>query len=335
MVPDAEGDVADRPRKSMDPLIEWQVPTVYDDTPTFLAVPHCPSADDLPGADVALLGTPYHGVAPVARTYSSTVMMPIALRQYSVKYAGYLPELDVDVLESLQLVDCGDVPVGMRMELPAALEMVSEAVGEILDAGCLPLVLGGSDILPCLGSAMALSARAEGTVGTLSLDAHGDNLPGHLGQRYSGATWGARMLELPHLRPENHVQLGMRGPRNFRDQVRWFQEAGSRLYTMGEIRRRGMAAVTEEALAIVHHKADMALLTIDYDVLDIGCAPGLDEPYGLSVPELLQLMYEAGRSGFDGVGLGWIPAPEPALYAIVIYSILYFLAGEAERKGKL
>lgn len=326
--------MADSPRKSMDPLSQWLVPTVYEDTPTFLAVPGLSSAQDLRAADVAILGTPYQGVAPVARKYNNTIMTPIALRQYSVKYAGYLPELDVDVLESLRLVDCGDVPVGMRLELPQALQLVAERIGELLDAGCLAVVLGGSDILPCLGSAMAVSARSQGTVGTLSLDAHGDNLPDHLGARWSGATWGARMLELPHVDPRNHVQLGMRGPRNFREQVEWFRAAGSRLYTMGEVRKRGIAAVTEEALAIVHRQADRAVLTIDFDVLDIGCAPGLDEPYGLTVPELLHLMHEAGKSGFDAVGVGWIPAPEPGLFAIVIYALLYFLAGEAERRGR-
>jgi agmatinase len=313
--------------------MRWEVPTVYGDTPTFLAVPHCTTQQDLKEADVAILGTPYQGVAPVARAYNSTIMIPIALRQYSVKYGGYLPELDVDIFDALTVVDYGDVPIGMRMDIPQALDMVAEKVGEILDAGCLPIVLGGSDILASLGTAMAVSRRAGGDVGTLSLDAHGDNLPDHEGTQWSGATWGARMVELPWMAPQKHVQLGMRGPRNFREQVIWFEEAGSRLYTMGEIRDRGIEEVTEEAISIVSSETDGMVLTVDYDVLDVGCAPGLDEPYGLYVPELLHLMYEAGKAGVDALGLGWIPAPEPALFAIVIYSVLYMLAGEAERRG--
>ncbi len=320
-------------RQSMDPLLRWEVPMLYADTPTFLAVPRCTTPEELNGVDVAIIGTPYQGVAPVARKYNNTVLIPIELRQYSVKYGGYLPELDCDVFAKLRIVDYGDVPVGMRMDLEEALAMVMERVGEVLAAGAIPIVIGGSDILPCLGTAMAVSAQAHGDIGTLSLDAHGDNLPGHLGARYSGATWVARMLELEHVSPGQHVQLGMRGPRNFRDQLRWFAESGSRLYTMREVRERGMAAVTEEALRFAHRDTEGVILTIDFDVLDIGCAPGLDEPYGLTVPELLHFMYETGKSGVRAAGVGWIPAPEPGLFAITIYSLLYLLAGEAARRG--
>ncbi|MGC9358561.1 MAG: arginase family protein, partial [Anaerolineae bacterium] len=178
------------------------------------------------------------------------------------------------------------------------------------------------------------SERAEGEVGTLSLDAHGDNLPEHLGNLWSGATWGARMMELPHVKSEKHVQLGMRGPRNFREQVEWFQEGGSRLITMRELRQRPLDEIVAEALDFVHDGTDKVVLTVDYDVLDLSCSPGLDEPYGLYVPELLQLMYEAGKRGVDAMAIGWIPAPEPGLFAIVIYSILYLLAGEVERRGE-
>jgi arginase family enzyme len=321
-------------REAMDPLMHWDVPRIYPDTPTFLAIPHVTSPEGLAGADVAIVGTPYQGVAPVARTYNNTIMTPIALRQYSVKYGGYLPELDLDVFERLRVVDYGDVKVGMRAAIPEALEQVADRVGEILDAGVVPIVLGGSDILSSLGGAMAVSARASGKIGTLSLDAHGDNLPEHEGERFSGATWVARMLELPHLAPEKHVQVGMRGPRNIAEQVKWFRDAGSRLYTMGEIRKRGVDLVTEEALSTLYEGTDGAYLTVDYDVMDIGCAPGLDEPYGLTVPELLHLMFQVGKRGVRGFGIGWIPAPEPGLFAIVIYSVLHLLAGMSLQEGR-
>ncbi|OGO68544.1 MAG: hypothetical protein A2Z37_05310 [Chloroflexi bacterium RBG_19FT_COMBO_62_14] len=321
-------------REAMDPLMRWEIPTIYPDTPTFLAIPHVTTPEGLAGVDVAIVGTPYQGVAPVARSYNNTVMTPIALRQYSVKYGGYLPELDLDVFDRLRVVDYGDVSVGMRAPLPEALQQVGDRVGEVLDAGVVPILLGGSDILSSLGGALAVSARAKGRIGSLSLDAHGDNLPEHGGERYSGATWVARMLELPQFAPEKHVQLGMRGPRNIQQQVKWFREAGSRLYTMGEIRKRGIEAVTNESLHTLYEGTEDVYLTVDYDVMDLSCAPGLDEPYGLSVPELLHLMHEVGKRGVRAFGIGWIPAPEPGLFAIVIYSVLYLLAGMSLQEGR-
>ena len=163
-----------------------------------------------------------------------------------------------------------------------------------------------------------------------SLDAHGDNLKEHLGALWSGACWVARTFELEHVNPAKHVQLGMRGPRNFKDQVGWFREAGARLITMGEVRMKGIEAITAESLAIVRRDAEKLVLTVDYDVMDLGCAPGLDEPYGLYVPELLHLMYEVGKAGVDSMAVGWIPAAEPGQFAIVILSLLYMLAGMIE-----
>ena len=71
-------------------------------------------------------------------------------------------------------------------------------------------------------------------------------------------------------------------------------------------------------------------MNIDFDVLDLGCAPGLDEPLGLTVGELLQLTYQVGKSGIDGFDVGWIPNAVAPLHWITVYAILYLLAGLIE-----
>jgi hypothetical protein len=75
------------------------------------------------------------------------------------------------------------------------------------------------------------------------------------------------------------------------------------------------------------------VLNIDYDVLDLGAAPGLDEPLGISVAELLTLALEIGKSKFTAFSIEWMVSPIAPIYHIVTYSILYSLAGLAMRRS--
>jgi arginase family enzyme len=321
-------------RKSMDPLLKWEVPLLYADTPTFLGVPLARTPGDLEGADVALIGAPFEGAPGVARTYSYSLLSPLNLRKDSVKYGGYLPELDLDIFEHLRIVDYGDAAIPVRSEVQAAIASVEKKIEEVLAAGCLPVVIGGTEICASYGLASALSRVSRKGVGVLTLDAHGDNLPDHLGNRWCGATWIARMAELEKVKMACHVHLGMRGPRNMKEQVAWFKEKGTTLYTYREIQTKGLESIAAEILEIIHRETDKTFMSIDFDVLDIGCAPGLDEPLGLSVNDLLKLALEMGRGGVQGLTLGWIPSPHPALHWIATYTLLYFLAGLILRNKK-
>ncbi|MDP6619983.1 MAG: hypothetical protein QGG90_11180, partial [Nitrospinota bacterium] len=94
-------------RKAMDPIHHSTLPCVYADVPTFLAVPLARSPADLQRADAAVVGAPYQGVPGPGRVYRDSRMTPLRLRQDSIKYGGYLPELGIDVFEHLRLVDYG------------------------------------------------------------------------------------------------------------------------------------------------------------------------------------------------------------------------------------
>ncbi|MGI6553332.1 MAG: arginase family protein [Bacillota bacterium] len=317
-------------RKSMDPLFEWNVPMLYPDTPTFLGVPLAQEPADLEGVDVAIIGVPFEGTPGVARSYSNSLLTPINLRKDSVKYGGYLPELDLDIFEHLKVVDYGDAPICVRGDVKSSIASVQSKVADVLAAGALPVVLGGTEICAAYGLVSALAEHSKIAVGALTLDAHGDNLEEHLGERWCSATWIARMAELPKVRMDRHVHLGMRGPRNFKEQVVWFREKGTTLYTAREIKDKGITQICHEITERIHRDTDKVFMNIDFDVLDLGCAPGLDEPLGLTVGELLQLTYQVGKSGIDGFDVGWIPNAVAPLHWITVYAILYLLAGLIE-----
>src|SRR5579884_2640760 len=99
------------PRKPSDPVAQMLVPRLYGSTPTLFGAPLAEGPEDLRGADVAFFGVPWRAPTPDSRmgaaaaNYEGTLLTPAQFRANSLKYGGYLPELDVDVFEHLKLVD--------------------------------------------------------------------------------------------------------------------------------------------------------------------------------------------------------------------------------------
>ena len=284
--------------------------------------------EDLQGADVVIVGAPYEGAAGVARTYSQNLLTPINLRKDSIKYGGYLPEFDIDVFEQLNIVDYGDASVPVRARPQEAIEAVSNKIYDVLQADAIPIVIGGIEV----GASYPLIKELSkidylNNIGCITFDAHGDNLDSHKGELFSGATWLARMAELEGINMENHTHIGMRGPRNFKEQITWFREQGTRLITSHEFKEKGRNAIIEEISKTSILNTDGVFVSIDYDVLDIGCAPGLDEPMGLSVEDLLYLLKKIGEENGKALSLGWLPTSNKPLHWIAVWTILYFLAG--------
>jgi agmatinase len=81
---------------------------------------------------------------------------------------------DVDLIDRMGLVDCGDAPVVVG-NLNRTHELVQEAIEAILVAGAIPIAVGGDHSLVVPG-ARALSAHlgADKKMGYLQIDAHLD-----------------------------------------------------------------------------------------------------------------------------------------------------------------
>lgn len=324
----------------MDKYQKILVPTVYGDVPTFLGVPMAKGKKELKGADAAILGVPSQGAEMlVGREIGINMLDSMRLRKASLKYGSFLPELDLDVFDKIKLVDYGDVtgfyPMSQN-DLLNHFKLAEKKISEILEAGCLPLVIGAHPYIV----AKTLGDVGEGKVGILHLDAHGDNMEVHEGSKWSLACWVARVSEIKNVEMRNFVQIGMRGPRNFKEQVKWHREKGSTIYTYRDIEERGMKRIAGEAIKTAMDGTDHLFLNVDFDVLDLGAAPGLDEPLGITTADLLKLVHEVGKNKVTAFNVEWIPTPawEPyqppawPLYWIVTWTILYLLAGVASAK---
>ncbi len=322
-------------RKSMDPYIKLSVPIVYGDCPTFLAVPLAKSKEDLKGADAAIIGgsrlgygaSPWRsdlGLMFSNRAHLGPHYAPIIdserLRKASLKYGGYLPELDIDVFEHIKLVDYGDVtsisPIITPEDSVRATERTMKKVGDVLDADCIPITIVSNPYL----TVKAVADRTKDKVGVIALDAHGDNAPG---------AWVEAVSEIANVDMTKYVQIGMRGPRNYKEQLGWYKDKNSRVFTYWEIKKMGMEALAEEAVRIASDGTDNTILIIDFDVLDLGAAEGLDEPLGISVAELCILALRVGKNDISAFAIESIPSPVAPIYHIVTLSTLYLMAGLA------
>ena len=265
----------------------------YVGLPTFIHAPFASTQSDLQkmAVDVAIIGAPVDmGVInrPGAR------FGPRAIRQ--ADYLGgpnddyYHMELDVYPTQVLKVVDFGDANCP-----PSSLELSHEAVmakvAEALQAGAIPMVLGGDHSIT-LPSATAVAERyGFGSVGMVHFDAHADTGDrGFGGVLISHASSMRRLIESGAIPGKNFVQVGLRGYWPPKDVFEWMREQGMRWHPMEEIVRRGADAVLGDAMREALEGPEYVYLSVDIDVLDPAFAPGTGtpEPGGITSTELLR-----------------------------------------------
>lgn len=160
-------------------MAELEIQGPFDGPVTFMRVPY---SRNLSRSKAAILGVPYDmGTHPVR---IGSRQGPAAIREQSYLVRPYEPPLfDFNPLTELGVVDCGNVRV-TSSHVEEAFEGIEEAVGAIVDAGAIPVTMGGdgSVTLPQL---RAVHKRHPGLV-VLHIDAHTDTYPG------SGATCTTR-----------------------------------------------------------------------------------------------------------------------------------------------
>jgi arginase len=235
----------------------------------------------------------------------------------AIRYAGLHERLSQIGYECL---DWGDVETAVLEateetdesarylpEIKAAAGQVARLVGQALEHGALPLVLGG-DHSVALGTLGGL-ARARGLGGVLWIDAHGDlNTPetspsgnvhgmplaaavGLANGRFASEAW-----TLPAVERQRVALVGLRAV-DARERAE-IRELGIRAYTMSDIDRIGIERAIRESLTHIAGPG-FVHVSFDMDALDPEVAPGVGTPVrgGLSYREAhlaLELVAESG-----------------------------------------
>ncbi len=255
----------------------------------------------LRGSEVEVIGVPLD----LGASRRGVDMGPSAIR--IALLASRLADLGLDV------TDGGDLPVAipetgeegagnLRYKRPIldTCRILMEAVGESLDGGKLPLIIGGDHSLAIGGIAgAALHRRKAGRkIGLIWFDAHGDfNTPattssGNIHGMSLAVSVGLGDADLvnlggfaPKVNPRSAVLIGARDLDS--DEKESIRAADVAVFTMRDVDERGMCEVVEEALRIASDGTDGVYLSFDLDVIDPGHAPGTGTPVlgGLSYRE--------------------------------------------------
>jgi len=237
------------------------------------------------GATVAILGVPFDQ-ATVYRSGSSHG--PKGLRAASEQFLPYLGEYDIDLFEEYHLVDCGDVPV-VPGNAARSRAVINEYVGRVLDAGALPICVGGDHSIP-IAIMDAVSERFPGKLGYLHFDAHLDTQPDVNGEKFTNWSGVSRAAERDNVDGKNVAVVGIRGALNPPEQFQFARDHGIAVFTMRQIEARGIEAVVRDALDRVTDETQGFYVTWDTDVIDCSAMPGTDgpEPGGLTSREVLR-----------------------------------------------
>jgi agmatinase len=328
-----------------------EVPMMNEDTPTFMRRDLANSPEDLEGADVVIIGSSYVSSTEDMFWGNKTAEWAAAaqrVRQQSSRYfSGYIADFDLDVFEHLKVVDYGDAAFDRAAFTEMTYETiikaqrgVEEKVNDTLDAGAIPIVIGQNS--PCASYAIAkpIAERTDGDVGVVSLDTHWDIEPldeWTLDPRVAGAaSWKAKMYEFhENMKIKNLIEIGERGMLEYKDTIRKFLNQGANFYPMWKVRRMGIEKLCEE-LDPAYNGTSALYAHFDMDVLGgAGPAPGdllgeMAEPIGMSDYEVIRLGYEIGKRGLDGLSFLCIPPGSFVTYRVIVYVIMYMLAGIVE-----
>ena len=215
---------------------------------------------------------------------------PEAARRMSYNLEDYSLQLQQS-LEDIDFYDAGDLmlPVG---NVTRSLDIIEEAVAQLLAAGQRPFVIGGDHLvtLPCL---RAFSRQYPG-LALVHIDAHADLREEWLGETLSHATVvgaAARTLPLGEI-----WQFGIRSATKEEHQ---FARQRTRLFPFDFY--KPLSQVFDKLTGPIY-------VTLDLDVVDLAYAPGTGTPEagGIDPRELLaglQLLGQCNVIGFDLVEL--------------------------------
>jgi agmatinase len=267
----------------IDPLERWRrhgEKPDYAGPVSFGSAPYTQDPAHLAGVDVAIVGAP---TDDLVSDRPGTRFAPRAIRTASCPPGPHL-EVGIDPFAELRIVDFGDAPV-LPADAVSSHAAIEDTVGQVLDAGAVPIVLGGDHSIT-EPNVRAVATR-RGPVGLVHFDTHADTGTVVFGVAVSHGTPMYRLVEAGHVDPMRYAQIGLRGYWPGPTEFAWQAERGITTFFMHDVRERGIGAVVEDALAVVGEGP--VFLTVDIDVLDPAFAPGTGtpEPGGMTVGDLL------------------------------------------------
>jgi agmatinase len=275
-------------------------------------------------ARYVVLGVPFD----VTSTYRTGARFgPNAIRQASLNIETYSFRTGMDV-EDLWVHDLGDLNVSA--DTKKTLEMLRLVVGDIVEAGKVPVTIGGEHTVT-LGIARALGGRVSRTA-IVSFDAHLDLRDEFLGLKLSHTTFMRRISE--EVKQARIVEVGTRAV--CKEELAYAKKAGIEFFTTQQVRKEGaerIAKLLKERLAEYKY----VYVSVDMDVLDPGLVPAVQNPEadGLETHFLLDILNgicDRRVVGFDVLEIA--PNYDQGISAIQAAKVIFELLCKLEKSRK-
>ena len=138
-------------------------------------------------------------------------------------------------------------------------------ISEVVAAGCLPVTIGGNAPASSFAVLNGITAQRSGSVGVISFDGHCDTAP-DWGTEPNSSNWVLASYEAnPALSRANHVQIGLRGMNNRREDMAFFRDNGMRTIMAPEVLELGSKRLAAEAVRHATADVDRLWLAVDMD----------------------------------------------------------------------
>jgi agmatinase len=285
-------------------------------------------------ADIAILGIPYGEAYSIDEVSNDQTNAPAHIRQYCERALRGLDRWDFDIGGTLfdgrpvRVEDCGNI-IGDPRDPRVHSRRAELAIGKILAAGALPIVLGGDHSIPI---PVFRAYHGRGPITLVQVDAHIDWRDHMHGVRNGLSSPMRRASEMAHF--DRIYQIGLRSAGSARrEEVEAALAWGSVLIPDIELQETGMEAV----LARIPDGGQY-YLTIDADGLDPAIMPAVagPAPGGVTYAQMRTLIHgliEKGRVvGMDIVEI--TPKRDVnGISAITAGRLIVNLIGKAVRAG--
>jgi guanidinobutyrase len=233
--------------------------------PTWLGAPH---ASPSKMSRAAIVGIPFDCGTHPNRIGSR--MGPASIREQSTHLRRYDPRSNLDIVETLGLVDCGDVAVTASV-IEESYGAIESAISDVVRSGAIAATMGGDGAVT-LPQVRAL-ANQNPDLCIIHIDAHTDAYPI---QGYNTATAFRHMAQEGLINARRSFQIGMRGPTMAPGVFEFCRELGYNLITMRELREIGYETVSAQVIETIGDRP--VYLCFDMDFFDPSVAPGVCTP---------------------------------------------------------
>ncbi|MCB1481274.1 MAG: arginase family protein [Rhodobiaceae bacterium] len=260
---------------------------------TFMGLPSAGTHTLPKGTGAAILGVPSATPYPSVGAYCA--LAPQAIRNAMAGYAANLEHPDFDHGEPMlgftgfSAVDCGDLDCDPD-DPTTARAKIRAATRGILNAGAVPLILGGDDSVP-IPVLAAYTGRAPLTI--LQIDAHIDWRDSVRGESFGLSSTMRRASEMEHVAAI--VQAGQRAigsaqTGDLLDARRW----GATFISARTIHEMGIAPVVEAI-----EPGSNIFISLDVDAFDPSIVPAVigRAPGGLTYWQVVELIEQVAARG--------------------------------------